>query len=123
MFSPSTNLPDHPGKGLRASTFVVSTKGIDTPSTTLSGLTNAIAIVYAFLEHASILAYIDATLAAQQHQISVITKVVIPCDHLIVAPVDFILAHLFVGHQIEISAKVDTRFIERLVSRLLFEIP
>ncbi len=84
---------------------------------------NAIAVINAILKNSAVLPHVHVAFAAEQHQIAIITEVIVPIDYLFVGPVRPVLLQLPIRHEIEIGPEVDCRFIEGLVVRFLFKIP
>ena len=84
---------------------------------------NAIAVINAILQDLAVLPHVHIAFATQQHQIAIITEVIVPLDCLLVGPVRPVLSHLLIRHQIEIGPEVDRSFIKPLVARFLFKIP
>src|SRR5262249_8272358 len=102
-------------KRIQDSSFAQRTRRLAKTLRLFDRLPNSIAIADTLRDHLAILIYLNIALAAQQQQVSLVGKVSVPLDHLIVAPSRGILLHLLIRHPVELSAKVDPGFVHGLV--------
>ena len=84
---------------------------------------NAIAVLNAILQNFAVLPHVHVAFATQQHQIAIITEIVVPLDYLFVGPVRMVLLHFLIRYSIKIGPEVDRSFIKPLVVRFLFKVP
>src|ERR1700687_6234350 len=84
---------------------------------------NAVAVTNAILQHLAVLPHVHVAFATQQHQVAIITEVIVPLDCLFVGPVRPVLSHFLIRHPVEIGPEVDARFIEPFVDGFLFKVP
>lgn len=84
---------------------------------------DAIAVINAILQNLAVLPHVYIAFATQQHQITVVTEVIVPLDCLLVGPVRPVLLHFLIRHTVQIGPEVDVSFIEPFVAGFLFEVP
>src|SRR5215472_14563819 len=85
---------------------------------------HAITVGNGLSQHAAELSHIHVSLAASDHEGTVVLEVVAPGDDLLVRPAGRILAHLLVRHTVHVGSQINAGFVGTFVhKRLLLEIP